>query len=828
MATHEHTPLLTALRSGAGPSSLGDALDDALARLRDLDGLDDGKADAATTIASEVPSWATSPDVSREGAVTESAVDRLDATTYEEPVTEVMNHAYDPLVLGPNGEPLNPPREPENPPEEDVGTEAVPEVMVDATDTLAMDANGEPANPAGEDASDPEASGPEADAPEASDPEASDPDAFAASAETEDGDFIDTDDADATGSKAFDDALADAPNAGSAVWGDDWADLDVDLDRIQSLAEKLGPKNRTLVADYPPVPPHPDLPKQLSPNQIIVSREQSGLPFDFVPRFPGTLPDPETDGNEVVAAAVANVPGVGFTDKQIELVRANKERNAGLEAGSLTARAMYYAIVDSFNLTNCACGGESLNEYVVQPALNESFTLAASSFSQPIAGVMTNHCLQTEMPEGTYANFDSMTTLHYTVAADREALGDKTAIDTFAKESLAIVHTPDFYTLLQAGILETGMSPDHEGSDVIENGVEFKLLAFIVLEGPPGSAQAVERTNGPVMVPKASGPKASVPEADAPEASDPDAFDDALADALADAPNAGSAVWGDEWADLNVDLDRIQSLAEKLGPKKTMLLADYPPVPPHPDLPKQLSPNQIIVSREQSGLPFDFVPRFPGTLPDPETDGNEVVAAAVANVPGVGFTDKQIELVRANKERNAGLEAGSLTARAMYYAIVDSFNLTNCACGGESLNEYVVQPALNESFTLAASSFSQPIAGVMTNHCLQTEMPEGTYANFDSMTTLHYTVAADREALGDKTAIDTFAKESLAIVHTPDFYTLLQAGILETGVSPDHEGSDVIDSGVAIKLLAFIVLEGPPGTARAVERTNGPVMATTA
>lgn len=513
MATHEDTPLLTivqrgdaaralrrrslaafgvfatlgfaacvgvaALRSGAGPASLGDALDDALANLRGLDALDDGKAvdeaEAfdATATASEGFSWPAKPDMSAAAA-----------TTDEESATEVMNHVYDPLVLGPDGAPANPS-------ETDMdGPESLPEVIHDADDTLAM-----PAPTAVDDAGDfawgkPEASGSEV-------PDASEQDATDASAPAADLDPVDTADADATVPKKDDDAVADAPKP--AGWGDDWLDLDIDLERIKALAEKLGPKNKTLVADYPPVPPHPDLPKQLSPDAIIVTKDQSGLPFEFTPRFLGTLPEPETAANEVVAVAVANVPGVGFTDEQIELVRANKERNAGLPAGSLSTRAMFYAITDSFDLTNCACGGDSLNEYILQPTLNESFTLAAPSMSQPVTGVQMNHCDQKDVPEGTYANFNSMATLHYTVMVDREAIGDEAALNTFMRESLAIVHTPDFYTLLQAGILESGASPDHEGSKIVENGFEQKLFAFIVLEGPPGTAQAVERTNGPVM-----------------------------------------------------------------------------------------------------------------------------------------------------------------------------------------------------------------------------------------------------------------------------------------------------------------------------------------
>ena len=546
MATHENTPLLTvverggaahaprrrglaalgvcatlgvaacvgvaALRYGAGPASLGDALDDALAQLRGLDALDDGQAVDATTTTTRDPSPSTGGEVSREGAVTESAVDRVAAKKYEEPVTEVMDHAYNPLVLDASGHEVS--GSEDGDPEasgfeafgfEDGGFEASgPEASgfeAFGFEDGGFEASGPEASgfeafgfeDGGFEASGPEASGFEADAPDASDWNA-----FDASADTADADFINTVDADAPPPSAQDVALADAPESGRKMWGDEWDELDFDLDRIKSLAKKLGPRNGTLVADYPPVPPHPDLPEQLAPEQIIVTKDQSDLPFDFVPRFPGVLPAPEVEGNEVVAAAVANVPGRGFTDAQVELVRANKERNAGLPAGSLAMRGMFYAIVDSFNLTNCACGGESLNTYLIQPALNESFTLAAASLSQPVAGVETNHCEQIPMP-GAYTNFESMTTITYTVAADREVLGDHDAIDTFVRETLEIVHTPDFYTLLQAGILESGASPEHEGSDIVENGEEQKFMAFIVLEGPPGTAQAVERTNGPVM-----------------------------------------------------------------------------------------------------------------------------------------------------------------------------------------------------------------------------------------------------------------------------------------------------------------------------------------
>ena len=530
MATHEHTPLLTvverddasrssrrrglaalgvcatlgvaacvgvsALRSGAAGPSLGDALDDALARLRGLDTLDEASAAAG------VPSWSASVEaddveVPKEGAgeTTESAVDRIDAAYgYDEPVTEVNAHAYDELELDANGEPMVEDVSGDGFEGEDSGDDAMePPVMDEQSVMDEQPVMDEPPmdeqSAGGDDATEPPVMDdqPVMDEPPMDEQSAEGPSAY--------------DDLLPQGpSSAYDDLLADAPSTGDGeLWGDDWVDLDEDMDRIKKLAKKLGPKNKTLVADYPPVPPQPDLPKQLSPSEIIVVRNQSSLPFELRPTFPGPLPLPITDGNEVVAAAVANVPGVGFSDAQVDMVRANKERNAGLNAGDLTTRAFYYALVDSFNLTNCACGGESLNTYLVNPALNESFSLAADSMSQPIAGVATDHCEQYNVPTGTFPNFDSSVIVYYTIAADRDALGDKDAIDAFAKESTAIVHTPDFYTLLQAGILESGASPDHEGSDVVENGAKLKLMGFIVLEGPPGTAQAVERTNGPVL-----------------------------------------------------------------------------------------------------------------------------------------------------------------------------------------------------------------------------------------------------------------------------------------------------------------------------------------
>ena len=317
MATHEHTPLLTvverddasrssrrrglaalgvcatlgvaacvgvsALRSGAVPS-LGDPLDDALARLRGLDTLDEASAAAG------VPSWSASVEaddveVPKEGAgvTTESAVDRIDAAYgYDEPVTEVNAHAYDELELDANGEPMV----------EDVSGDGFEgeDSGVDTTEPPVMDEQ------------------PVMDEPPMDEQSAEGPSAY--------------DDLLAEGpSGAYDDLLAEAPSSGEGeLWGDDWVDLDEDMDRIKKLAKKLGPKNKTLVADYPPVPPHPDLPKQLSPSEIIVVRNQSSLPFELRPTFPGPLPLPIADGNEVVAAAVANVPGVGFSDAQVDMV----------------------------------------------------------------------------------------------------------------------------------------------------------------------------------------------------------------------------------------------------------------------------------------------------------------------------------------------------------------------------------------------------------------------------------------------------------------------------------------------------------------------------
>jgi hypothetical protein len=147
-----------------------------------------------------------------------------------------------------------------------------------------------------------------------------------------------------TSGGAFEDASDAVLDDG---WGDDWSDLSTDLDRIKKLAKNLGPSMApTLVANYPPAPPRPDLEKRIPKENIITRIDQSQLSFKFSPKFPGKLPKPSVAGNEVAAVAVANVPGFGFSDAQIELVREHKERNAGLPAGSLTVKGFYYAIVE--------------------------------------------------------------------------------------------------------------------------------------------------------------------------------------------------------------------------------------------------------------------------------------------------------------------------------------------------------------------------------------------------------------------------------------------------------------------------------------------------
>jgi hypothetical protein len=147
-----------------------------------------------------------------------------------------------------------------------------------------------------------------------------------------------------TSGGAFEDASDAVLDDG---WGDDWSDLSTDLDRIKKLAKNLGPSMApTLVAKYPPAPPRPDLEKRIPKENIITRIDQSQLSFKFSPKFPGKLPKPSVAGNEVAAVAVANVPGFGFSDAQIELVREHKERNAGLPAGSLTVKGFYYAIVE--------------------------------------------------------------------------------------------------------------------------------------------------------------------------------------------------------------------------------------------------------------------------------------------------------------------------------------------------------------------------------------------------------------------------------------------------------------------------------------------------
>ena len=466
-------------RSTASPLKLGDALDDALAELRNLDNsMDDGVANSASAVpVTETVSLTgvNQVDVPEDYKGVEDTPEFLEELEQVDVLEDVPvpKKVYDPVAFDAHGELIQTHTlDPENvyirDDFEDVEEDVLSDTMSHTHSTTSeysffaespSDSVGQLVEPYP--------------------------------------DFL----MNAEGTSSYDELFgntADGPE--SSEWGDEWSDLNVDLNRIEELAESLGPEMApTLVASYPPSPPRPDLPKTLTSDDVITKQTQSHLDFKFEPTFPGVLPEPSKAGHEVVAAAVANIPGVGLTDAQIELVRKNKERNAGLPEGSLKIRKFYYAIVDEFNLTNNACGGTSLNEYLVKPTLNESFALAQGSMRKKIAGVAPTHCVQTDVPEGVYENFNSEASIMYTVVADRDALSDFEGIKTFVTEASGIVHTPDFYTLLQAAILDSGASPNHKGSEIRQTQRAPTFAGFIVLEGPQGSADTIRQTNGPIM-----------------------------------------------------------------------------------------------------------------------------------------------------------------------------------------------------------------------------------------------------------------------------------------------------------------------------------------
>ena len=130
---------------------------------------------------------------------------------------------------------------------------------------------------------------------------------------------------------------------------------------------------------------------------------------------------------------------------------------------------------------------------VIKHALLDGFSEVEMS-ARPDASD-SQHCVDMGYDElHTDAPF---TENNYLVATDRANL--KTDLATFAEEVVGVIHDAAFYTVLQHAIREETGNMEHTGSDIEIVKESPKLIGFIVLEGPPGSAEKLQKSNGPIF-----------------------------------------------------------------------------------------------------------------------------------------------------------------------------------------------------------------------------------------------------------------------------------------------------------------------------------------
>ena len=164
------------------------------------------------------------------------------------------------------------------------------------------------------------------------------------------------------------------------------------------------------------------------------------------------------------------------------------------------------------------------------------------------------------------------------------------------------------------------------------------------------------------------------------------------------------------------------------------------------------------------------------------------------------------------------MDEKTLKTRGFYYTAFGKFGLTNSEC-----NEYIapiVRHALNDAIAAAVGMTDQPDAA-NTQNCftgVNDETNQGVV-----FTENEYLVAKDRSKMkGDLTQ---FGNDVLHMIHDADFYALMQHAIEVEGGGGEHPGSEILPSGESPKMIGFIIIEGPPGSGKTLEKTNGPIMA---
>ena len=288
--------------------------------------------------------------------------------------------------------------------------------------------------------------------------------------------------------------------SGSSGSGDFWI---MPQETMDELVAEIKP---AVAFESPPAPEAPPFPEKLTPESIIVSKEDSTIKAEFKPKNPFELPEPLKEGNDVVAVPVTNVPPRGFLEEEMDLLLQNKGRNAGLKPKDLKTRALYYAAVDSFNLTNAHCGPHDSLMRALTPMLKQSFNASHEEgrMNVTVDAVAFGSCIESPRPrKSSYPEWYvpvSSVNLMFMSAVNREKIAGKEQLQKFMVDSSRVIRAGGFHAMMQKTLYERVDAYDGQ-FDAVKILTTWlpRLIGFVIIEGPPGSGEALLKTNGPIM-----------------------------------------------------------------------------------------------------------------------------------------------------------------------------------------------------------------------------------------------------------------------------------------------------------------------------------------
>ena len=374
---------------------------------------------------------------------------------------------------------------------------------------------------------------------------------------------------------------------------------------------------------------------------------------------------PITDGNIVVPVSSKFVPAEGTDDAWDADLVASVSALAGVDPNALALRDVVYEVEFSAYFTGYKC-----DDVLVTRALEMAMKSALS-----VSAIKTEDCHPEQIKPDTVG-------IPVIVSTPRSAMLDPNILLKDLEDHL----TPELFASI-------------EGTGTFDGIANAELSAVAVIEGPPEILAVSEQIASP--------PPAM------------DFFSDFKKDLVQDASDLVEG--GEEEKEKETELmsageddEEEDGTVDWVAPNEDKLhVADYPPAPSIPPFPD--AKNRVPLTLATATLTGKENPKPIKDDPEPTKEGNNVVTVPVANVPKVGFSDKQIEMIKANKAKNAGLAPNSLVVRGFYFSIFDFFYLTHSNCGGDihSAPPPIFQKSLRApqfNTVSTVSSLSQPMS----------------------------------------------------------------------------------------------------------------------